>query len=155
MTDETPPREHRPDEQQPDEHRPDERQPDSTGIVELTVPADPAYLGLLRTVIASLAAGRDFTLDQIDDLRIAVDEAGALLLPHAAPASHLTAVFGGPPDLLRAEVSVTVPAGHHAEPDRSSFAWLVLTALTDSTELAGSGRRLSLVLTKGRGSQDR
>jgi len=124
------------------------------GPVELSVPADPAYLALLRTVIASLAAGRDFTLDEIDDLRIAVDEAGALLLPHAAPGSALSAVFDGPPDLLRAEVSVTVPAGHPAAPDRSSFAWLVLTALTDSAELAGSGGRLSLVLTKGRGSRN-
>ncbi|HST49022.1 anti-sigma factor [Jatrophihabitans sp.] len=132
-----------------------EHPPDAAGTVELTVPADPAYLALLRTVIASLAAGRDYTLDEIDDLRIAVDEAGALLLPHAAPDSRLSAVFGGAPDLLRAEVSVTMPAGHSAGPDRSSFAWLVLTALTDSTELTGSGRRLSLVLTKGRGSRDR
>ena len=61
---------------------------DATDTVELTVPADPAYLSVLRTVIASLAAQRDFTLDEIDDLRIAVDEAGALLLPHAAPGSQ-------------------------------------------------------------------
>jgi serine/threonine-protein kinase RsbW len=128
---------------------------DATGTVELSVPADPAYLALLRTVVASLAAGRDFTLDEIEDLRIAVDEAGALLLPHAAPASQLSAVFGGEPDSLRVEVSVTVPTGHPAAPDRSSFAWLVLTALTDSTELASSGQRLSLVLTKGRGARDR
>src|SRR3954471_2257430 len=132
-----------------------EHRPDAAHTVELTVPADPAYLSLLRTVIASLAAGRDFTLDEIDDLRIAVDEAGALLLPHAAPASQLSAVFGGAPGSLRAEVSVTVPSGHPAEPDRSSFAWLVLAALTDSVELARSGQRLSLVLTKDRGPRDR
>ena len=119
------------------------------------MPAEPAYLSLLRAVIASLAAGRDFTLDEIDDLRIAVDEAGALLLPHAAPGSQLSAVFGGSAGSLRAEVSVSVPAGAPAEPDRSSFAWLVLAALTDSVELAGSGQRLSLVLTKDRGARDR
>lgn len=126
----------------------------ATDTVELTVPADPAYLSVLRTVIASLAARRDFTLDEIDDLRIAVDEAGALLLPHAAPGSQLSAVFGGEATSLRVEVAVTMPAGRTGQPDRSSFAWLVLAALTDSVTLAESGQRLSLTLSKARGARD-
>ncbi|MDQ1722429.1 MAG: serine/threonine-protein kinase RsbW [Pseudonocardiales bacterium] len=126
----------------------------ATDTVELTVPADPAYLSVLRAVIASLAARRDFTLDEIDDLRIAVDEAGALLLPHAGPASQLSAVFGGSATSLRVEVAVTVPTGHPGQPDRTSFAWLVLTALTDSVALAESGSRLSLILSKARGARD-
>ena len=126
----------------------------ATDVVELTVPADSAYLAVLRTVIASLAATRDFTLDEIDDLRIAVDEAGALLLPHASPGSQLSAVFSGEATSLRAEVSVPVPAGDAGQPDRSSFAWLVLAALTDSVALTESGQRLSLTLSKARGAQD-
>jgi serine/threonine-protein kinase RsbW len=132
-----------------------ERRANATDTVELTVPADPAYLSVLRTVIASLAAQRDFTLDEIDDLRIAVDEAGTLLLPHAGPGSRLSAVFGGSATTLRVEVAVTVPDGADGHPDRSSFAWLVLTALTDSVVLDESGRRLSLVLSKARGTRDR
>jgi serine/threonine-protein kinase RsbW len=127
----------------------------ATDTVELTVPADPAYLSVLRTVIASLAARRDFTLDEIDDLRIAVDEAGALLLPHADPGSQLSAVFGGEAATLRVEVAVTMPAGQSGQPDQSSFAWLVLAALTDSVALAESGQRLSLTLSKARGARDR
>ncbi|MDQ1740011.1 MAG: serine/threonine-protein kinase RsbW [Pseudonocardiales bacterium] len=132
-----------------------ERRAKATDTVELTVPADPAYLAMLRTVIASLAALRDFTLDEIDDLRIAVDEAGALLLPHAGPGSRLSAVFGGSPTALRVEVAVTTRHGEAGSVDRSSFAWLVLTALTDSVVLDESGQRLSLVLSKARGLQDR
>ncbi|HEV2887572.1 MAG TPA: ATP-binding protein [Jatrophihabitans sp.] len=127
----------------------------STGTVELTVPPDPAYLSVLRTLVASLAASRDFTLDEIDDLRLAVDEAGALLLPHADAGSQLSAVFDGSASTLRVTVAVTVPAGQPAQLDRSSFAWLVLNALTDSVELAESGPRLSLVLSKNRGARDR
>ncbi|MEO6501722.1 MAG: ATP-binding protein [Jatrophihabitantaceae bacterium] len=127
---------------------------DAADTVELTVPADPAYLSVLRTVIASLAARWDFTLDEIDDLRIAVDEAGALLLPHADPGSQLSAVFSGEAASLRVEVAVTVPDTGAGQPDRSSFAWLVLTALTDSVALTGSGQRLSLTLSKARGAQD-
>jgi hypothetical protein len=51
--------------------------------VELRVPASGAYLAVLRTAAAGLAARLDFTLDDIEDLRIAVDEACALLLPLA------------------------------------------------------------------------
>jgi serine/threonine-protein kinase RsbW len=132
-----------------------ERRINATDTVELTVPADPAYLSVLRAVIASLAARRDFTLDEIDDLRIAVDEAGALLLPHAGPESRLSAVFGGSATTLRVEVAVTVRPGGAGPQDRSSFAWLVLTALADSVVLDESGQRLSLVLSKARGTRDR
>jgi serine/threonine-protein kinase RsbW len=130
-----------------------EHRRNATDTVELTVPADPAYLAVLRTVVASLAAQRDYTLDEIDDLRIAVDEAGALLLPHADPGSRLSAVFGGTPGGLRVEVAVTALHGSTGHPDRSSFAWLVLTALTDSIVLDESGQRLSLVLTRARGTR--
>ena len=42
---------------------------------ELRLPADSAYLAVLRTATAGLAARINFTLDDIEDLRIAVDEA--------------------------------------------------------------------------------
>jgi serine/threonine-protein kinase RsbW len=132
-----------------------ERPINATDTVELMVPPDPAYLSVLRTVIASLAAQQDFTLDEIDDLRIAVDEAGALLLPHAGPGSRLSAIFGGSAGGLRVEVAVTRPHGAASHPDRSGFAWLVLGTLTDSVVLDESGQRLSLVLTRARGTRGR
>ena len=58
-------------------------------VVELRLPADGAYLSVLRTATAGLAARLDFTLDEIEDLRIAVDEACALLLPDAEPGSAM------------------------------------------------------------------
>src|SRR4051812_6467821 len=59
-------------------------------VVELRLPADGAYLSVLRTATAGLAARLDFTLDEIEDLRIAVDEACALLLPDAVPDATMT-----------------------------------------------------------------
>ena len=49
------------------------------------MPAEGAYLSVLRTATAGLAARLDFTLDEIEDLRIAVDEACAMLLAQAIP----------------------------------------------------------------------
>ncbi len=51
--------------------------------VRLSIPADSAYVAVPRSVVGNLAARNDFTVDAIDDLRIAVDEACALLLPQA------------------------------------------------------------------------
>lgn len=126
----------------------------STDLVELTVPADPAYVAVLRAVTASLAARRDFTLDEIDDLRIAVDEACALLLPHARPASSLSAAFGGTGDELQVLVSIEVASDSSAVLDETSFAWMVLAALTDSVTSSVTGGRLGLTFTMARDARN-
>ncbi|MEO6701119.1 MAG: hypothetical protein ABI140_13290 [Jatrophihabitantaceae bacterium] len=129
---------------------------DSTDTVELTVPADPAYVSVLRTVTASLAARRDFTIDEIDDLRIAVDEASALLLPHAVPTGSLAAVFGGAVEQLQVVVSVALSDDRSDDVawlDQTSFAWMVLTALTDTISTDVVNGRLCVSLAKARGAR--
>lgn len=97
----------------------------STDLVELRVPADPAYLTVVRTASAGLAARLDLTLDEIEDLRIAVDEACTLLLGPAPSDAELVATFRLGDGSL--EVEVRGPA--RELPERSSFAWAVLEAL--------------------------
>ena len=58
-----------------------------------SMPAESAYLSVLRTATAGLAARLDFTLDEIEDLRIAVDEACAMLLGQAIPGTNLECDF--------------------------------------------------------------
>ena len=69
------------------------------------LPASAAYLAVLRTTTASLAARLDFTLDEIEDLRIAVDEASCLLLVGAEPDGDLVCEFELQADALRIAVS--------------------------------------------------
>ncbi len=57
------------------------------------MPAEGAYLSVLRTATAGLAARLDFTLDEIEDLRIAVDEACAMLLAQADAGTSLECDF--------------------------------------------------------------
>ena len=61
--------------------------------VELRLPADGAYAAVLRTLTAGLAARLDFTMDDIEDLRIAVSEAAAMVLDEADPGADLTCRF--------------------------------------------------------------
>jgi serine/threonine-protein kinase RsbW len=95
--------------------------------VSLRVPADSAYVSVLRTMTAGLAARLDFTVDDIEDLRIAVGEACALVLPVAVPGGDLEAEFRQTTGTLT--VSVRVQTRARAEPDYESFAWQVLSTL--------------------------
>src|SRR5690606_33862371 len=65
---------------------------DVRDAVTVRMPADSAYLSALRTATAGLAARLDFTLDEIEDLRIGVDEACAMLLAQALPGTDLTKI---------------------------------------------------------------
>jgi serine/threonine-protein kinase RsbW len=96
-------------------------------VVTVRLPAAAAYLAVVRTTTASLAARLDFTLDEIEDMRIAVDEASCLLLAGATEGAELTCVFEMFADSMQVSVSTTTNGGHG--PARESFAWTVLTAL--------------------------
>lgn len=114
-------------------------------VVLLTVPADGGYLGVLRTATAGLAARLHFGLDEIEDLRIAVDEACAMLLVIALPGAELDCRFTVTDDGLSVEVTVpTVPGAQL--PAGSSFAWKVLTALTTEVSATVSGDRATIRL---------
>ncbi len=100
--------------------------------VELRLPADGVYATVLRTTTAALAARLDFTIDDIEDLRIAVGEASALVLPEADPGSDLVAHFLLGPGAITVEVSTR--ASDDPDPDLESFAWQVLDTLADDAE---------------------
>jgi serine/threonine-protein kinase RsbW len=118
-------------------------------VVRLRLPAVGAYLSVLRSATAGLAARLDFTLEEIEDLRIAVDEACAILLAGAAPDVDLECEFELLPDEIR--VSVTVPSVDGAEPVRDSFAWTVLAALAGSVDShVDENGRVSIDLQKRR-----
>jgi serine/threonine-protein kinase RsbW len=107
-------------------------QPDA----EVRLPADGAYVAVLRMATAGLAARLDFTLDDIEDLRMAVGEASAILLESARPGGRMIARFRLVPG--RIEVEVSVDAIQPSPPDTSSFAWQVLTSTaTDVSADAG------------------
>ncbi len=114
--------------------------------VELRIPADSAYLAVLRTATAGLAARLDFTLDDIEDLRIAVDEACAMVLPQAREGSDLTCSFQLTSGCLT--VSVTAECDEPVQPSRDGFAWTVLNALTSSLSAEIDDHHLTVTLAR-------
>ena len=119
-------------------------------VVTLRLPAAGAYLSVLRTATASLASRLDFTIDDIEDLRIAVDEACAMLLAQAVPGADLECTFELTADAIAVSVSVlTLDA---QQPSRDTFAWTVLTALAGEVDSSvDADNRVTLALRKRRG----
>jgi serine/threonine-protein kinase RsbW len=110
----------------------DQPQSDSVDVVELEVPASAAYVAVVRTATAGLAARFDLTLDRIEDLRIAIDEACTLLIrrPPDSPPDHLACVF----TLGQGALTVDVSGPDVELPEHTAYAWAVLSALVDSLE---------------------
>jgi serine/threonine-protein kinase RsbW len=118
-------------------------------FVEVELPADGAYLSVLRTATAGLAARLDFTIDEIEDLRIAVDEACAMLLAQVVPDARLRCRFSLSTGSLL--VAVSAPTREGQVPARDTFAWTVLSALADSvTASVDDDRTVTIELHKRR-----
>ncbi|GAA2154363.1 anti-sigma regulatory factor [Nocardioides koreensis] len=114
--------------------------------VELRVPADSAYVSVLRTTTAGLAARLDFPIDDIEDLRIAVGEASAMVLPEADEAADLLCRFFMHPGRLTVTVGVSTSRAAQ-RPDYDSFAWQVLTTLATSASADTTDGRFTITLT--------
>jgi serine/threonine-protein kinase RsbW len=123
---------------------------DVRDVVTVRLPADSAYLSVLRTATAGLAARLDFNLDEIEDLRIAIDEACAMLLAQAVPGTDLTCEFELSDDAMSIAVSVLTVDGQ--QPSRDTFAWTVLSSLAGDVDAkVGADDRVIIVLQKRRG----
>ncbi|WP_419997715.1 anti-sigma regulatory factor [Streptomyces boninensis] len=128
-----------------------EGEPSPKDFVEVRLPAAGAYLSVLRTATAGLAARLDFTLDEIEDLRIAVDEACAILLQQAVRGSVLRCVFELEDDALL--VTVSAPTTDGRAPERDTFAWTVLSALAGRVEsTVADNKTVTISLHKERGA---
>src|SRR3954454_20161706 len=118
---------------------------ESRADVELRGPADSAYVSVLRTTSAGLAARLDFTLDDIEDLRMAVGEAGAPVLPQREPGADLPCEsFMRPGEL---PIRVGAPSRAATPPDEDSFAWQVLTTLASKASASIEDHRYTITLS--------
>ncbi len=118
-------------------------------VVLLVVPADGGYLSVLRTATAGLAARLKFSLEEIEDLRIAVDEACAMLIGLVGARTEVTSQFELTGDAVAVSVSVPV-AAPVTLPGEGSFSWQVLSALAGEVAAEQHDGRVVIRLTKRR-----
>lgn len=111
--------------------------------VSLRIPPDADHIPLLRTAIAGIAARADLTLDEVDDLRLGVEEAAVLLLRLAGDEPIQLGVVVED-DAIEAVLSTGAGGGV----DERSFSWRILTSLVDEVRATREEGRQSIVLRK-------
>ncbi|MBF6297349.1 anti-sigma factor [Nocardia amamiensis] len=100
--------------------------------VEIRVAASVTQLPIVRGLAETLVLLSDFTLDEVADVRLAVDEVCSTLIAVAAAETSLNCRFTvGDTELL---VRVDGIAEKPGLPDQRSFGWHVLRTLTDAVE---------------------
>ncbi|GAA3013925.1 ATP-binding protein [Actinokineospora diospyrosa] len=110
-------------------------QPTDLGeLVELRVDAALGQLPLVRTVSTAVAMRRDFDMDAIADLRLAVDEACTMLLARAVPFGTLAVRFRVDRDAV--SVRCSVPVLDDAPLEESGLGWTLVSALAEHAHSA-------------------
>jgi serine/threonine-protein kinase RsbW len=98
--------------------------------ITLTFPAGPEHIRLARLVASGLVAQLDYGLDDVEDLRIAVDELCALVVAHAQNNSTLTVSFELRDDVIT--VRAAAPSAHpEKEIEADELSRLILLAAAD------------------------
>jgi serine/threonine-protein kinase RsbW len=118
----------------------------SASPVVLVIPADRYYAALIRAVVSHLGARTGFTVTEITDLRLAVDEACALLLPSSSQAGELCCRFVQDETCLRMRISA--PDTGQAAPDTAGFGWRVLAALVTDLGWSQEAGRVHIDILK-------
>lgn len=99
-------------------------------------------MAIARTVGAAMAARADLTVDQIEDVRLAMDEAISHLISVASEGATIGCYVCNDGSAVSVSLECAVPSDEVAEPD--PFAWTVLTALVGSVEMSVSDRVLRM-----------
>jgi hypothetical protein len=107
--------------------------------VSITIPASPQYVGVIRLVAAGLAARQGFSLDDIEDLKIAVDELAAYVTGSQGRLGFLEVVFS-----LDGECISFKGYGRLEEPEEvrtslTELSRMILETVTESASLERVG----------------
>src|SRR5512139_822973 len=127
------------------QHDPLTRRSESVTPVLLSIPADRDYVVLIRSAVGHLGARIGLSMEELGDLRLAVNEACALLLlPEEMDA------VGGTLECRFVErggalhVSVATEAERGAAPQVGGFGWNLLSALVDDLQWSNEQGRAEI-----------
>jgi serine/threonine-protein kinase RsbW len=113
-----------------------------------SVPARSEYVPVLRGMVASVGSRLDVPYEQIDELRMAVDEACALLL-RLSPGETLWLRLQPTDASVTAEVGIDAPVSDWPPPAiEESWPWRVIDGLSDEARFDVSDNGPSIVIVK-------
>ncbi len=116
--------------------------------VRLTVPARDEFARTVRMTAAALAGRMGMSIDDVEDVRMAVEEAFVFALGRVADGDPLTFDFGVDEDHLSLDVGPLPASDGDAGGPEARYARFILESVCDTFELAEEGSTCSLKLIK-------
>jgi hypothetical protein len=122
------------------------------GTIELTIPPDPRLLRLVRLVASGLASTAGFDVDELDDLRIAVDEAVTALL-EGGNGSNVPMRFEIQGGQVAMTASIKAADGDPLDADRLELSTQILAAVCDEHDLRVEGGSVQVRICRRAGER--
>jgi serine/threonine-protein kinase RsbW len=120
--------------------------------VTIRIPASPAYVQVVRLVAAGLASRLKFTIDDIEDLKIAVDEVCAYLTGAQGREGDLHIRFTVADDRIEIAGTGMLAPGQKIRTDLTDFSRMILDTVVDSASLDSTNGRPAFSLVQNRRS---
>lgn len=118
--------------------------------ISITIPASPEYLNVVRLVAAGLAARIAFTIEDIEDLKIAVDELSAYLTGTQGRDGKLEITFVVHDDCVEIHGTGTFNADYKIRTDLTEFSKMILETVADQASLEQHAGIPTFRLTKNK-----
>ena len=103
--------------------------------ISIQIPASPEYLNVVRLIASGLASRLKFTIDDIEDLKIAVDELSAYLTGAQGRDGRLDIVFEVHDDRIEIKGSGTFSAGTKVRTELTDLSRMILGSVVDDAAL--------------------
>lgn len=116
--------------------------------IQLDLPASPEYGRVARIAAANLALRRGFSLDEIDDLRLVMDEAAVMMLGPGLDAERLDIAFTVGGDTVSVDAQLKAPDDVSLPVDRVERFTELVGELIDEFSIDRASRRLRLSKTR-------
>ncbi len=120
--------------------------------VTIKIPAAPAYVQVARLVAAGLASRLKFTIDDIEDLKIAVDEVCAYLTGAQGREGDIHIQFTVTDDRIEIAGTGMLAPGQKIRTDLTEFSRVILDTVVDSATLDSANGRPAFNLVKSKRS---
>jgi serine/threonine-protein kinase RsbW len=116
--------------------------------VRLTMPASPDLLRVARLTAAGLANRVGFNIDEVEDVKIALDELCFSLVGDASGGGTLDLRFVLEPGALVIEGAGPANGGPDRDADTRELSALILDAVVDEHEISREGEEVRFRLVK-------
>ena len=116
--------------------------------ISVQIPASPAYLQVVRLIAAGLASRLGFTIAEIEDLKIGVDELSAYMTGAQGRDGQLDITFSIDKECIEIHGRGTFGPGQKIRTELTEFSKMILGTVVDDAALTQTAGQPTFALSK-------